>query len=141
MVFLMDENQQQPIEESESLEAPDVSPNVVSTGSATPEKTDTDTVQDVLATPDDPLGSAANAPSEKPKNPLHKLLDRVNIYVVLLVLIVLLITGITYYAVKQNNQSDKNAVLNTQDLSLEDLKKLSNGDAQIGDPTQTLSIE
>lgn len=87
---------------------------------------------------------AATPPDDKKKvgsNKLKDLVRRINVYTLLLILMVLLIAGFTYFSIQNNRKSANDAALNTQDLSQEDLEKLSASDATVGDPKQTLSIE
>lgn len=68
-----------------------------------------------------------------------KITQKINIYFLLLVVMLILIGGFTVFAIR-SSQNGSNAVL-TQELTQEDLKKLANTDATVGDAKQTLSIE
>lgn len=85
---------------------------------------------------------ASSAPVEtsESKQPLLKrILDKINIYFLLLIVMLVLIGGFTIFAIRSSTDNS-NAVL-TQELTQEDLKKLANTDSSVGDSRQTLSIE
>ncbi len=105
----------------------------------------------VVSAPAQGSNSGVAAPPDSPQQPenpkksgagkLRALLHRINIYSLLLIFMVILILGFTYYSIRINRQSAADSALNTQDLTQEDLERLSGSDVSVGDPKQTLSIE
>jgi len=109
----------------------------------TPETPTNDT--GVVEAPTDNNGviQATDAPSPKaPKGPsfFKRLSRKINIYFLLLLVMILMMAGFIFYAIKHNSTGANNTV-STQELTKEDLAKLKNTDASVGDPKQTLSIE
>jgi cytoskeletal protein CcmA (bactofilin family) len=71
---------------------------------------------------------------------LQKLTGRLNLYVLLFALI-LLIGGIaTYASFKSNKSTTSNSNISGQNLSTQDLQNLKNSSSSVGDATQTLTI-
>lgn len=96
-----------------------------------------------------PAGSSsASAPEpdsdgKKPKllaRGIQGLITRINIYLLLFIFIVVL-AGVVVFIGMQRSKKEGNVTLNTQELSKDELAKLSNSNAKVGDPKQTLSIE
>jgi cytoskeletal protein CcmA (bactofilin family) len=86
--------------------------------------------------------SSDNKPDpKKKKKRLSNLLTHLNIYLLLFILIVILAAGVVYIGYQRNKKIDTNNTINTQPLSQDELNKLKNSDASVGDPKQTLSIE
>ena len=71
---------------------------------------------------------------------LQKITDRVNIYFLLfiLVLVIVAVAGFATYNSAKKNSSD--VIIGGQELSQEDLENLKTGDQQVGVPEQTLTI-
>lgn len=132
----MDDNLQ--TQENNSLETPDSAQSQVTSDSTTPPVTDPTNESTSLASPDSP--NQIENKSNTQVNPIRRLTRRLNIYNIFLIVILFIIIGATYYAIQQNRQSSKDTALNPQNLSIDDLKKLSNTDAKIGDASQTLNI-
>lgn len=132
----MDDNLQ--LQENNSLETPDSAQSQVTTEPATPPTADSAGNSSTLASPDTP--TKIEEKKDTQDSPIRRLAKRLNVYNILLVLILFIIFGATYYAIQQNRQSAKETALNPQNLSIDDLKKLSNTDAKIGDASQTLNI-
>ena len=126
------DNNNQPIIENDSLETPIDTPNQSGVVSA-PQ----------ISSNNSSGSSNANMDLSKgPKEPLfRKLLNKINIYSVLLIIVLLILAGITYYAIIQNSKSSKTGILSTQKLNQDALDKLASTDSSVGDPKQTLSIE
>jgi len=124
-----DENQ--PINESNSLETQD-SP-LEMPYSATQMKT--------------PENPESPKPIKPPKQKINigswmKLIkERVNIYLALLVIVLLLLGGFTYFAISRNKDNDKLSDFTNQNLTEEDLENLAGSDTSVGDPKQTLTVE
>lgn len=122
----MDEQRQQ-LDENNSLETPETAAEQ----------------SGVVSAPGTP-GAAAPPPMGDKKNgagKLKELLRRINIYSLLLIFMVLLIAGFTFFSIQHNRKTAKDSALNTQDLSQSDFDKLSASDATVGDPKQTLNVE
>lgn len=79
--------------------------------------------------------------NKQPDQKFKKLRDKVNVYFILLVVLLVFLGGIAFYAIQRNRKSASDTVLNTQSLNQEALDKISGSDATIGDPKQTLSVE
>lgn len=95
-------------------------------------------------------GSGDNTPASgdnvpKPKKSLNKriqgLINKVNIYLLLFILIIVLAAGIVFVGYQRNKKAETPVAVNTQPLDAEALEKLKGSDAKVGDPKQTLSIE
>lgn len=82
-------------------------------------------------------------PEKKPKkgNPIKNLISHLNIYLLLFVFIIILVGGFTFVSIQRNKKEDVLTTLNTQELTPEDLSKLSTSDSSVGDPKQTLTVE
>ncbi|MEK7152598.1 MAG: hypothetical protein AAB834_01515, partial [Patescibacteria group bacterium] len=92
----------------------------------------------------DTLNDAAKgmpAPSSKP--PLYKRIwQKFNIYLLLFVLVILVAIAITVvFFVKNRNDDTSKDVINTQNLSEESLKQLSNSNVTVGSSKQILNVE
>ena len=128
------ENQNQPITASDSLESVD--------STNTPQNV---TLDSTPATPENSgvvNPSAPKTPEEdKPPSWFKRLLSKINIYFILLIVVLLILAGISYYAIISNRESVIDSTLNTQELTEEALDRIAGTDSQIGDPKQTLSIE
>ena len=82
---------------------------------------------------------------EKPKVSFAKriqtLVSRLNVYMLLFILILVITGGMVFVSIQRNNKADQIATINTQELTKETLDKLKGSEAKVGDPKQTLSIE
>lgn len=82
--------------------------------------------------------------SDAPKKGLNKkvrgLISRLNVYVLLFILIMVLVAGITFVGYKNSQKEGALPTIETQELTADDLKQLSGSDATVGDPKQTLTI-
>ncbi|HSH18619.1 MAG TPA: hypothetical protein VK978_04505 [Candidatus Saccharimonadales bacterium] len=101
------------------------------------------TSTDALTTP------AMSSPSAVPEQnksrlpaPLQKYAHRFNIYL-LLFLLILVVAGavLVITALSSKEETADPAAINSQDLSSETLKQLSNTDATVGDPKQILNVQ
>ncbi len=74
-------------------------------------------------------------------NLFHRLIGHFNIYLLLFVLIVVIVTAITYvsYIRQQNNINPKD--IPSQQLDESAFGQLQSGDASVGDPKQTLTVQ
>jgi len=117
-----------PLQDS-SLETPEVPTNTTGVVEAPSDN------NGVIQATDAPVPTAPKGPSF-----FKRVSRRVNIYFLLLLVMILMMAGFIYYAIRQNSSTSDNT-LSTQELTQEDLDKLKNTDATVGDPNQTLSIE
>lgn len=85
--------------------------------------------------------AAASAPKQSVGNKIRGLISHVNIYVLLFIFIVVLAIGLVLIGIQKNKKIDAPTTINTQTLSADELKKLSESEQKIGDPKSTLSIE
>lgn len=126
------DNKNQSITESDSLETPVDAPSQTGVVNA-PQTSTYDSMESQDQNPNEGNG---------PKEPLlNKILRKINVYSILLVLVLLILGGISYYAIVQNRKSAKEGTLNTQKLSQNSLDKLAATDSSVGDAKQTLSVE
>ncbi len=92
-------------------------------------------------------GSAVSpAPFSKPKKSffsggIQGIITRINIYFLLFIFIVILAVIIMFIGLQRSKKEAINPTIDTQKLTPEELAKLNNSDAKVGDPKQTLSIE
>lgn len=88
---------------------------------------------------------ARKAQTTAPKQGIGKriqgLILHVNVYVLLFLLIIVLASGFVLIGVMRNKKANTPANINTQTLTAEELRKLSESEQKIGDPKSTLSIE
>lgn len=75
------------------------------------------------------------------KNKVQGLISHLNIYLLLFALIVVLAGGFILIGIQRNKKASTETTVNTQSLSAEELKKLSESEQKIGDPKSVLSIE
>lgn len=66
---------------------------------------------------------------------------KLNIYLVLFIFIVVLAVGIVLIGIQRNKKAETPTTVNTQTLTAEELKKLTESEQKVGDPKSTLSIE
>lgn len=126
------DDKKQPILDSNSLETPDDGPLEGRPTADSSAPSDTGVV-----TPDAPM----NGSNSSKENPVKKLLGNLNIYFILLLLVLVVLFGVSFYAVIQNRKNEKQATLNTTKLSSEALANLSTTDSSVGDAKQTLTVE
>lgn len=84
-----------------------------------------------------------NTPQKKEKinKRLQNLITRVNIYLLLFIMILVLAGGIVFIGLQRSKNDLGDASTGTQQLTAEELEKISGSDAKVGDPKQTLTIE
>lgn len=109
---------------------------------------DSKTSKDVSDSLDSTINKESAADAEKdrfiPKKGIgeriQKFTDRVNIYLLLFILI-LVLSGIAAFATYNSAKKDQGqSIITGQELSQEDLANLKTGDQQVGEPQQTLTI-
>lgn len=90
-----------------------------------------------------PAPASAPGPLPKPKltNRLKTFLSRLNIYLLGFILVFVLVGIGIIFAVRFNSSDDDKSALPTDTLTPEELSRLQNTDATVGDPKQTLTIE
>lgn len=74
-------------------------------------------------------------------NPIQRLIMSVNIYILLFIFILVLSAGIILIGIQRNKKTAAPTTINTQTLSADELKKLTENEQKVGDPKSTLSIE
>lgn len=77
----------------------------------------------------------------KKNNKVRQLISHLNIYLLVFILIIVLAAGFTIVSIQRNKTVDTIASINTQELSPEELSKLSTSNSSVGDPKQTLTVE
>lgn len=94
--------------------------------------------------------SAADTAKDEPIKPLPKqgfgkkvqgIVAHLNIYLVLFIFIVVLAVGIVMIGIQRNKKAAAPTTVNTQTLTADELKKLTESEQKVGDPKSTLSIE
>jgi len=132
------DDKNQPITESNSLETAEGSQvSGIVTDSSSTQASPTGSMDTGVVSPDAPKLPGSDQKESLP----HRLLDKLNLYFVLLIVVLLGLAGISYYAIIQNHKNSKANTLNTQKLNQDALDKLASTDSSVGDPKQTLSIE
>lgn len=128
------EKKQEETDQPSSLESTDAEQSAVDDVNALEGTTD------ALADSD-----AKKAQTTAPKQSLGKkiqgLITHVNVYVLLFLLIIVLAAGFVLIGIQRNKKANSPTTVNTQTLTAEELKKLSESEQKIGDPKSTLSIE
>ncbi|MDB5182450.1 MAG: hypothetical protein JWO47_234 [Candidatus Saccharibacteria bacterium] len=126
------DNKNQPIIESDSLETPAEIPDQTGVVSA-PQTSTAGTI----------ITQAPLPRSDKPSEDkgVKKLLGKLNLYTFLLILVLFILGGISYYAVLQNRKAVQDGTLTTQKLTQDSLDKLASTDTTVGDAKQTLNVE
>lgn len=78
---------------------------------------------------------------EKVNTRLQNLIRRVNVYLLLFILIVVLASGMVLVSMQRSKKEAAQTAFETQQLTPEELDKIRGSDAKVGDPKQTLTIE
>lgn len=94
-------------------------------------------------------GAITQAPAaipEAPKKPslskrIQSVISRVNVYLLLFVLILVLASGIVFVGYQRTKKQGTITQVNTQPLDEATLEQLNGSDTVVGDPKQTLSVE
>ncbi len=79
--------------------------------------------------------------NEKINQRIQNLITRVNIYLLLFVLVVIIAASIVFISLQQNKKELREADIAATQLTAEELKELGINDTKVGDPKQTLTIE
>jgi cytoskeletal protein CcmA (bactofilin family) len=82
-----------------------------------------------------------NTPKRHSGNPIQRLIQHMNIYLLLFIFIIVLAGGIVMVGIQRNKKVAAPTTVNTQSLTAEELKKLTENEQKVGDPKSTLSIE
>jgi cytoskeletal protein CcmA (bactofilin family) len=88
--------------------------------------------------------SANQAPVKKKQGLFQRaqsFIFHLNIYLLVFILIVVLASGVVFVGVQRNKKEAAPPVINTQELSLEELEKIAGNQTKVGDPRQILNIE
>lgn len=72
---------------------------------------------------------------------LRELIAHFNIYLLIFILLVVLVSGFTYASYLKQKEQDAAPTTPTQELDAESLKRLKNSDSTVGDPKQTLTVQ
>lgn len=111
--------------------------------------------EESLENPETPAGGSIAAPTPDPaaatppkgKKPklgaggIQGLISHLNIYLLLFVFIMIIALVVVYIGFQRSKKDAATPTVNTQKLTAEELAKLNSGDAKVGDPKQTLSVE
>ncbi len=125
------DNKDQSITESDSLETPINSPEETGVVIA-PQVSERGEV----------ISPQSTLPDKPPKDKgLKKVFNTLNLYSLLLIAVLLILGGISYYAVVQNRKSAKDSTLTTQKLTQDTFDKLASTDSTVGDAKQIINIE
>jgi cytoskeletal protein CcmA (bactofilin family) len=103
----------------------------------TPEEDSSTPVSTGVVAPD----AVTPANSALKESIFKRLLGKINVYLILLVAVLLVLVGVSYFAIAQNRKSDKQGSLNTTKLTADALAKLGSTDSSVGDAKQTLTVE
>lgn len=124
----MEENNSDNKDQSASLES-------TSTPSTTP------TEENSLEGASSPEPTTTTEVKKKSGNPVLNIIRRVNIYVLLFIFILVLAGGMVLVGIQRNKKAAVQTTINTQTLSADELKQLTENEQKVGDPKSTLSIE
>jgi cytoskeletal protein CcmA (bactofilin family) len=119
--------------ESSSLESTDAQASVDDVNAL-------ESTTDALADSDAKKAQAV-APKQSAGKKIQGLIAHVNVYILLFLLIIVLAGGFVLIGIQKNKKANAPTSINTQTLSADELKKLSESEQKIGDPKSTLSIE
>jgi cytoskeletal protein CcmA (bactofilin family) len=137
----MDPSQVQtdPTNDVHSLEQTDSTENTTPTsGAPAPVNADAGDKDVTDATGGSP--APVTPPQPKKKSPLKRLWDKLNIYLLLFILVVVVAVGILVVLTIKSNKPTKNA-LATQNLSQQELQQLASTDVTVGNPKQVLTVQ
>ena len=84
---------------------------------------------------------AADTASEKKLSPLKRFAKKVNVYLLLFLLLVIVAGAIAIVSYLNSQQAPTDPALASQGLNEDTLKQLANTDATVGDASQTLTIQ
>ncbi len=102
-----------------------------------------ESLEDLEGTVTSPKQTDEPSPEKaKKKRPiLQRLLGRLNIYLLLFILIVVLAVGLVLVGIQKGKKAAVTTTISTQTLSQDELNKLKSTDSTVGDAKQTLKIE
>lgn len=111
-------------------------------------KADNSLEENSLEIPETGLPASGDAPEKKPEGKKKKkggglkgLASRVNIYLLLFILTLVLAGFIVFIGLQRSKKDLGTTTITTTPLSQETLDQLNGSDASVGDPKQTLSVE
>jgi len=81
------------------------------------------------------------APKKSVGKRIQGLIQHVNIYVLMFLLIVVLAIGLILVGIQKNKKAQSPTTINTQTLNADELKELTESEQKVGDPKSTLAIE
>ena len=82
-----------------------------------------------------------SAPKKGIGKRIQGLITGLNIYLILFIFIIVLAAGIVMIGIQKNKKAATPTTVNTQTLSADELKKITESEQKVGDPKSTLSIE
>lgn len=85
--------------------------------------------------------SDLDTPVEKKLSPMKRLFRKVNVYLLIFVLLVIVAAAITIVNFLNSQNTPTEADIDSQSLSQDALKQLANNDASVGSSSQTLTIQ
>ncbi len=86
-------------------------------------------------------GSTPPHKKEKLGKRVRALITRINIYFLLFILIVILAGAIVFISLQRSKREAGETAIESKQLTSEELSKINDGNAKVGDPKQTLTIE
>jgi len=72
---------------------------------------------------------------------LQRLVAHVNVYLLIFILIIIIAVVGTYVSLQRTKKETAEPTITTQELTQDDIDKISGSETKVGDPKQTLSIE
>lgn len=72
---------------------------------------------------------------------IQGIISHLNVYLLLFVFIVVISVIVVFIGIQRSKKDSATPTINTQELTADELAKLNSGDAKVGDPKQTLSVE
>lgn len=102
------------------------------------DKPEADGVVDATKKPD---GTLIEGHAPKPPSPLKRFLQKVNIYLLGFILILVVVGGMTAMSMVKSQKAPVVATFGSQELNDDALKKLASSDVNVGSAAQTLTVQ
>lgn len=106
--------------------------------SRTPEELEQESAEKAV---DTNPGASKNEPTEKKVSPVRRFFRRVNIYLLIFILMVIVAAAVTIVNYLNSQKPPEQPNVASQNLSQEALKQLANTDTSVGNAAQTLTIQ
>lgn len=131
------ENPPQSDEDIDSLESPETQSDSASPAGASQSATTS------AAAGSDGSATPATGPGKKQKlgERFQGIVTHLNIYLLIFILMVVVAAGFVFVSLQRNKKELATPELTIQELTQEDLEKINETEAKVGDPKQTLTIE